>query len=158
MKEFFHTIAGCWVQSPVNLSHNRPKHQSPFSNTKTLFLFIEIVLSKWSQNPYARGSWSDPVIGTDHTVHANMAGRVKNLFFGGEATHGDWYGFMQGAYFSGQERANEIASCIQRKKCEAYQPSTGIPVIVKPCVINASFQKRLSLSLLAVALIFLGSL
>ena len=116
------------------------------------------MLSKWSQNPYARGSWSDPVIGTDHTVHANMAGRIKNLFFGGEATHGDWYGFMQGAYYSGQERANEIASCIQRKKCEAYQPSTGIPVIVKPCVINASFQKRLSLSLLAVALIFLGSL
>lgn len=117
----------------------------------------EIVLSKWSQNPYVRGSWSDPVVGTDYTVHANMAGRIKNLFFGGEATHGDWYGFMQGAYYSGQERANEIASCIQRKKCEAYQPSTGLPVIVKPCPTNASSQKRLSLSILAAALIFLGS-
>ena len=115
------------------------------------------MLSKWSQNPYVRGSWSDPVVGTDHTVHANMAGRIKNLFFGGEATHGDWYGFMQGAYYSGQERANEIASCIQRKKCEAYQPSTGLPVIVKPCPTNASSQKRLSPSILAAALIFLGS-
>jgi len=124
---------------------------------KSLPLFIEIVLSKWSQNPYVRGSWSDPVVGTDHTVHANMAGRIKNLFFGGEATHGDWYGFMQGAYYSGQERANEIASCIQRKKCEAYQPSTGLPVIVKPCPTNASSQKRLSPSILAAALIFLGS-
>ncbi|XP_015767260.1 PREDICTED: polyamine oxidase-like isoform X4 [Acropora digitifera] len=117
----------------------------------------EIVLSKWSQNPYVRGSWSDPVVGTDHTVHANMAGRIKNLFFGGEATHGDWYGFMQGAYYSGRERANQIASCIQRKTCEAYQPSTGLPVIAIPCPINASSYKRLSLSVMAAALIFFGS-
>ena len=124
---------------------------------KSLPLFVEIVLSKWSQNPYVRGSWSDPVVGTDYTVHANMAGRIKNLFFGGEATHGDWYGFMQGAYYSGLERANEIASCIQRKKCEAYQPSTGLPVIAIPCPINASSYKRLSLSVMAAALIFFGS-
>ncbi|XP_015766353.1 PREDICTED: polyamine oxidase-like, partial [Acropora digitifera] len=98
----------------------------------------EIALSKWSQNPYVRGSWSDPVIGTDYTVHANMAGRIKNLFFGGEATHGDWYGFMQGAYYSGWERANEIASCIQGKKCETYQPSTGLAVIDETRATKAS--------------------
>ncbi|KAK2557903.1 Polyamine oxidase 1, partial [Acropora cervicornis] len=76
----------------------------------------EIVVSKWSQNPYVRGSWSDPVVGTDHSAHANMARPIKNLFFGGEAVHGEWYGFMQGAYYSAREQANEIASLIRRKK------------------------------------------
>ena len=89
------------------------------------------MVSKWSRNPYTQGSWADPVVGTDSTVWANMAGRLKNLFFAGEATHADWYGYLQGAYFSGLERAEEIAGCIKGEKCESYQPSTGIPVIIK---------------------------
>ena len=89
------------------------------------------MVSKWSQNPYVLGCWTDPVIGTDSSVFANMAGRVKNLFFAGEATQGDWYGFIQGGYYSGLERANDIASCIQGRKCQPYEPSTGLPVIVK---------------------------
>ena len=120
-----------------------------------LFVFLEIALSKWSQNPYVRGSWSDPVIGTDYTVHANMAGRIKNLFFGGEATHGDWYGFMQGAYYSGLERANQIASCIQGKKCETYQPSTGLAVIDETRATKASSDKLLCLSAMFVVTICL---
>ena len=35
------------------------------------------MVSKWSQNPYVLGCWTDPVIGTDSSVFANMAGRVK---------------------------------------------------------------------------------
>ena len=115
----------------------------------------EIVVSKWSQNPYIRGTWSDPVIGTDSTAFANMAGRIKNMFFAGEATHADWYGYMQGGYFSGLDRAKEIASCIEGKKCDSYQPSTSLPVIIKAqeCKSKASRKKSLTVSLL-VALIF----
>ena len=117
-----------------------------------LFLFLEIALSKWSQNPYFRGSWSDPVIDTDHTVYANMAGRIKNLFFGGEATHEDWHGFKQGAYYSGGERANEIASCIRGKKCETYQPFTGLAVIDETLASKVSSDKLLWLSPMFVAI------
>ena len=55
--------------------------------------------SKWSQNSYVLGCWTDPVIGTDSSMFANMAGRVENLFFAGEAAHADWYGFIQGGYY-----------------------------------------------------------
>ena len=65
------------------------------------------------------------------SVFANMAGRLKNLFFAGEVTHADLYGFIQGGYYSGLERANDIAGCIQGGKCQPYEPSTGLPVIVK---------------------------
>ena len=109
----------------------------PSSNIEILFLFIEIVVSKWSQNPYVVGSWSDPVVGTDHNDHACMASRIKNLFFGGEAAHGHWYGFMQGAYYSGWERANQIASLIQRENCEANQEP-----ILSECVISQVPQRN----------------
>lgn len=89
------------------------------------------MVSKWSQNPHIQGCWTDPVVGTDSSIFANMAGRLKNLFFAGEATHEDWYGYIQGGYFSGLERAEEIAGCIKGEKCEPYHPSTGLPVIVK---------------------------
>ena len=55
----------------------------------------------------------------------------ENLFFAGEATHADWYGFIQGGYYSGLERANDIAGCIQGGKCQPFEPFTGLPVIVK---------------------------
>ena len=95
------------------------------------------MVSKWSQNPYVVGSWSDPVVGTDHNAHTYMASRIKNLFFGGEAAHGHWYGFMQGAYYSGLERANQIASLIQRENCEANQGP-----ILSECVISQVPQRN----------------
>ena len=83
--------------------------------------------------------------------------RQHGLFFAGEATHADWYGYMQGGYFSGLDRAKEIASCVQGKKCDSYQPSTSLPVIIKAqeCKSKASRKKGLTVSLLA-ALIFIA--
>ena len=73
-----------------------------------------------------RGSWADPVIGTDRRQQKNMAGRLKNLFFAGEGTSLDWYGFVQGGFYTGRRKANEIASCIKGKKCEPYKPKMRI--------------------------------
>ena len=123
--------------------------------------FKEIVVSKWSKNPYTRGSWTEPVVGTDSSVFANMAGRLKNLFFAGEATHSEWYGYIQGAYFSGLDKAKEIASCVQGEKCESYQPSTGLPVIIKPqdCKAKSKASKKAMLPVILLAgLFFFGCL
>ena len=53
-----------------------------------------------------------------------MAGRVKNLFFAGEGTSSEYYGYVQGAYFTGRDKANEIARCIKGKECEPYEPAS----------------------------------
>ena len=86
-------------------------------------LFLDIHVSKWSQNPYVGGSWTDPVVGTSWGHYDNMAGRLKNLFFAGESTSGDYYGYVQGAYFTGRDKANEIADCINGVKCDEYEPA-----------------------------------
>ena len=36
----------------------------------------------------------------------------KRLYFAGEATSEDWYGYMQGAYWTGDEKGNMIAENI----------------------------------------------
>ena len=36
----------------------------------------------------------------------------KRLHFAGEATSEDWYGYMQGAYLTGDEKGNMIAENI----------------------------------------------
>ena len=36
----------------------------------------------------------------------------KRLYFAGEATSEDWYGYMQGAYLTGDEKGNMIAENI----------------------------------------------
>ena len=35
------------------------------------------------------------------------------LYFAGESTHPEYYGFVQGALYSGEEKAKEIASSIR---------------------------------------------
>lgn len=82
---------------------------------------LDIHVSKWSQNPYVRAAWTDPVVGTSWGHYENMAGRLGNLFFAGESTSSEWMGFVQGGYFTGQAKAKEIISCLKGKKCKPYR-------------------------------------
>ena len=84
---------------------------------------LDIHVSKWSQNPFVRCAWTDPVVGTSWGHYENMSGRLKNLFFAGESTSDEYYGYVQGAYFTGRNKAKEIASCIKGGACKAYKPA-----------------------------------
>ena len=83
-----------------------------------------IHVSKWSQNPFVRCAWTDPVVGTSWGHYENMSGRLKNLFFAGESTSQEYYGYVQGAYFTGRDKAEDIISCIKGGECEAYTSTT----------------------------------
>ena len=63
------------------------------------------------------------MVGTSWGHYENMSGRLKNLFFAGESTSDEYYGYVQGAYFTGRDKADEIAKCIKGGKCKAYKPA-----------------------------------
>ena len=84
---------------------------------------LDIHVSKWSQNPFVRCAWTDPVVGTSWGHYENMSGRLKNIFFAGESTSDEYYGYVQGAYFTGRDKAVEIANCIKGGACKAYKPA-----------------------------------
>lgn len=69
---------------------------------------VEAIVTRWQQDPFARGSYSytGPNFKPDDYDH--MARSVGNLFFGGEHTCGTHPATVHGAYISGLRAASEV--------------------------------------------------
>ncbi|KAL2809270.1 amine oxidase [Aspergillus granulosus] len=67
---------------------------------------------RWTQTPWAYGSYSNWPPATSLQSHQNLRANVGNLFFAGEATSQEFFGYLQGAYLEGQYVAEFVASCI----------------------------------------------
>ncbi|XP_031572600.1 polyamine oxidase 1-like [Actinia tenebrosa] len=71
-----------------------------------------IFYPRWSRNPFFRGSYCDPVLGTTEEDMTNLGRNVENLYFGGDATT-EWFGFMQGAYISGVNNGKIVSNLVK---------------------------------------------
>ena len=69
---------------------------------------------RWSLEPWAYGSYSNWPPGTTLEMHQNLRANVGRLWFAGEATSAQYYGFLQGAWFEGQAVGESIAACLKR--------------------------------------------
>ncbi len=67
---------------------------------------------RWSLEPWAYGSYSNWPPGTTLEMHQNLRANVGRLYFAGEATSSEYYGFLQGAWFEGQAAGSLIAGCL----------------------------------------------
>ena len=59
-----------------------------------------------------QGAYSEPVVGMTSEDWENIGKNLGRLYFAGEATSEDWYGYMQGAYWTGDKKGNMIAENI----------------------------------------------
>lgn len=73
------------------------------------FVLSAIFYHRWSKDEFAQGSYSEPVVGTTSQDFKNLGRKLGRLYFAGEATSEEWYGYLQGAYLSGKEKAQIIA-------------------------------------------------
>ena len=64
---------------------------------------------RWSKVPWAHGSYSNWPPGFTVEAHQNLRSNVSRLWFAGEATSAEYYGFLHGAYFEGQYAGEQIA-------------------------------------------------
>ena len=83
--------------------------------------FLEIIVGQFSQNRYIRSSFSNAVVGSTSADFHNLQGRLDNLFFAGEATDEDYWGYAQGGYLTGLKQAKMIFNCLNGKECEKYE-------------------------------------
>ncbi|KAG0741670.1 hypothetical protein G6F23_007406 [Rhizopus arrhizus] len=68
---------------------------------------------RWHSDPLFRGSYSNWPIGELDQHHQNMKAPLHNrLFFAGEALSARYYGFLQGAWFTGIDAASDVVQCI----------------------------------------------
>ena len=99
------------------LSVSRSQHSRPFEMFFFL-LFIAIFYRRWSKDPFTKGAYSEPVVGMTPQDFSNLAENLGRLYFAGEATSENWYGYMQGAYFTGKKQGQKIADDFLQKKLE----------------------------------------
>ncbi|WP_175551972.1 FAD-dependent oxidoreductase, partial [Burkholderia ubonensis] len=63
----------------------------------------------WGADPFSRGSYSFPAIGSRRGDRQLLAAPIADrVFFAGEATHEDYSGTVHGALLSGWRAASRI--------------------------------------------------
>ncbi|KAI9486955.1 MAG: hypothetical protein EXX96DRAFT_551307 [Benjaminiella poitrasii] len=107
----------------------------------------DFMFPRWHTNPLFRGSYSNWPIGELDEHHANMKASLKNrVWFAGEAMSASYFGFLQGAWFSGAEAGDNVAQCILKKKCP---PSVYYPTItnakIRSSIVRRSFIENLNI-------------
>lgn len=78
---------------------------------------IAFLYPRWSLEPWAYGSYSNWPPSTTLEMHQNLRANVGRLYFAGEATSAEYFGFLHGAYFEGQAAGEEIAGCLKNSSC-----------------------------------------
>ncbi|KAI4252646.1 MAG: hypothetical protein LQ352_004169 [Teloschistes flavicans] len=75
---------------------------------------IAFLYPRWSLEPWAYGSYSNWPTGTSLEMHQNLRANVDRLYFAGEATSAEYYGFLHGAWFEGQAVGGMIADLVKK--------------------------------------------
>ncbi|KAH8690275.1 putative flavin-containing polyamine oxidase [Talaromyces proteolyticus] len=92
---------------------------------------IAFMYPRWSLEPWAYGSYSNWPYGVTLEMHQNLRANVGRLYFAGEATSTEYFGFLQGAWYEGQGVGKVVAACVNNAKSPAcvqethYEPLHG---------------------------------
>ncbi|KIO17971.1 hypothetical protein M407DRAFT_226715 [Tulasnella calospora MUT 4182] len=73
--------------------------------------------NRWYNDKLTRGAFSNWPASFYVEHQDNLRAHVNNLYFAGEHTSFEFYGYLQGAYLEGQKAGKAIASCVNGKGC-----------------------------------------
>ena len=77
-----------------------------------------IFVPRWFSDPLFRGSYSNWPVGFDTASQDLLRTQVGGLWFAGEATSFEAFGFLDGAYREGQRAGAAIAQCLVQGVCD----------------------------------------
>ena len=73
---------------------------------------LDFMYPRWGKTPWAYGSYSNWPPGLTIKGHQNLRANVGRVWFAGEATSDEFYGYLQGAYDEGQYVGETVAACV----------------------------------------------
>lgn len=79
---------------------------------------------RWTKNEATYGSYSNWPVGTTLEMHQNLRANTDRLWYAGEATSAQFFGFVHGAYFEGREAGLEVAALLNGQKCVSLYNDT----------------------------------
>ena len=83
---------------------------------------VNFRMSRFSTNPLFYGAWSNWPPGYTKDSHDALRAPVGRIYFAGEHTSYRYYGYLHGAYHSGNEVIDALDLCISRSVCQKYVP------------------------------------
>lgn len=66
---------------------------------------------RWGMTPWSFGSYSNWATGYTLEQHTNFRANLARLWFAGEATSSEYWGYLQGAFYEGKLAGQEVAAC-----------------------------------------------
>ncbi|PHH92616.1 hypothetical protein CDD83_6543 [Cordyceps sp. RAO-2017] len=72
---------------------------------------------RWTDEPWARGSYSNWPVGTTLEMHQNLRANVGRLWFAGEALSAQYFGFLHGAWVEGHDAGAQVAGHVDGGRC-----------------------------------------
>ena len=79
---------------------------------------IAFYYPRWAQTPWAKGSYSNWPPGTSLEMHQNLRANLGRLYFAGEHTSAEMFGFLHGAWFEGKAAGEKIVKCLKFGACQ----------------------------------------
>lgn len=86
---------------------------------------------RWSTTPWTYGSYPGWATGYSAEAQTNLRANLGSLWFAGDATSSEYWGYLHGAYYEGQLVGEEIGACVIQGQCEdreRYQDFRKPPV------------------------------
>ncbi|KAF3761586.1 amine oxidase [Cryphonectria parasitica EP155] len=74
---------------------------------------IAFMYPRWTTESWTHGSYSNWPIGMTLEKHQNLRANVGALWFAGEHTSAEYYGFLHGSWFEGREAGERIAALVK---------------------------------------------
>ncbi|KAL7943722.1 amine oxidase [Trichoderma barbatum] len=82
---------------------------------------IAFTYPRWNSEQWSLGSYSNWPAGTSLLAHQNLRANTGRLWFAGEATSAEYFGFLHGAWFEGREAGAQVAALLQSRRCVQYE-------------------------------------
>ncbi|KAI9750837.1 MAG: chorismate mutase aro7 [Chaenotheca gracillima] len=79
---------------------------------------VAFMYPRWTEMPWAHGSYSNWPPGTTLEMHQNLRANLGRLWFAGEHTSAPYFGFLHGAWFEGQSAGMAIGACVRGEDAE----------------------------------------
>ncbi|KAH9899008.1 flavin-containing amine oxidoreductase-domain containing protein [Xylariomycetidae sp. FL2044] len=73
---------------------------------------VAFMYPRWSTDPMSYGSYSNWPVGMTLEKHQNLRANLDRLWFAGEHTSAQYYGFLHGAWFEGRDVGERIAGLV----------------------------------------------
>ena len=73
----------------------------------------DFIYHRWGMVPWSYGSYSNWATGYTLEAQTNFRANLDRLWFAGEATSSEFFGYLHGAFYEGKIAAAEVAACLK---------------------------------------------